>query len=141
MEMDQREKNQADFDLERLIDIFDEALTSRDPRVIDTLRSLMMIAALTRPESRDSGLHDRNAGPLRRLYDDVQNLNRRLHRVENELQQVRQTARQEHAWEEKEQYAIKAAAQMAQSVDNEILRKVLAQNAVQFGSGQIKGSK
>lgn len=141
MEMGQREKDQADFDLERLIDIFDEALTSRDPRVIDTLRSLMMITALTRPESRNSGLHDRNAGPLRRLYDDVQNLNRRLHRVENELQQVNHASRQEYAWEEKEQYAIKAAAQMAQSVDNEIVRKFLAQNTAQINSGQIKGSK
>ena len=58
-----REKDQADFDLERFVDMFDEAMTSRDPRVMDALRGLMMMVTLTRPESRDSGLHDRNAGP------------------------------------------------------------------------------
>ncbi len=139
MEMGQREKDQADFDLERFVDMFDEALTSQDPRVIDTLRSLMMIVTLTRPESRDSGLHDRNSGPLRRLYDDVHNLNRRLHRLEDELQRVRHNDQFKYAWEEKEQYAKKAAAQMAQSVDNEIVRKFLAQNTAQINSGQIKG--
>jgi len=128
MEMGQREKDQADFDLERFVDMFDEAMTSQDPRVIDTLRSLMMIVTLTRPESRDSGLHDRNSGPLRRLYDDVHNLNRRLHRLEDELQQVRHNDQFKYAWEEKEQYAIKAAAQMAQSVDHNVLNQLKQQH-------------
>ena len=44
-----REKDSADFDLERFVDMFDEALTSQDPRVMDSLRSLMMIVTLTRP--------------------------------------------------------------------------------------------
>ena len=44
-----REKDQADFDLERFIDMFDEAVNSRDPRVVNALRSLMMIVTLTRP--------------------------------------------------------------------------------------------
>jgi len=44
-----REKDQADFDLERFVDMFDTAMTSNDPRVVETLRKLMMIVALTRP--------------------------------------------------------------------------------------------
>ena len=46
-----REKDQADFDLERFVDMFDTAMTSNDPRVVETLRKLMMIVALTRPET------------------------------------------------------------------------------------------
>lgn len=82
-----REKDQADFDLERFIDMFDEAMTSRDPRVIDTLRSLMMIVTLTRPESATVPI-DRNRGPLRRLFEDVNHLNRRLHTLEEELRSL-----------------------------------------------------
>ena len=84
-----REKDSADFDLERFVDMFDEALISSDPRVMNALRSLMMMVTLTRPESRDSGLHDRNHGPLRRLYEDVNHLNSRLHRMEDEIQQIK----------------------------------------------------
>ena len=43
-----REKDQADFDLERFIEMFDEALTSNDERVINALRSLMMMVILTK---------------------------------------------------------------------------------------------
>ena len=87
-----REKDQADFDLERLVDMFDEAMTSQDPRVVNALRSLMMIVTLTRPESRDSGLHDRNSGPLRRLYEDVGHLTSRLYRLEEEVRSLQRGA-------------------------------------------------
>jgi hypothetical protein len=76
-----REKDSADFDLDRFIRMFDEALISEDPRVIDALRGLLMIVALTRPEARTSV----ERGPLRRLVDDVTNLNRRLGAVENRV--------------------------------------------------------
>jgi hypothetical protein len=76
-----REKDSSDFDLDRFINMFDEALTSEDPRVIDALRGLLMIVALTRPEARTSV----ERGPLRRLVDDVTNLNRRLGVVENRV--------------------------------------------------------
>jgi hypothetical protein len=76
-----REKDSADFDLDRFINMFDEALTSQDPRVIDALRGLLMIVALTRPEARTYV----ERGPLRRLVDDVTNLNRRLGAVENRV--------------------------------------------------------
>jgi hypothetical protein len=76
-----REKDSADFDLDRFINMFDEALTSQDPRVIDALRGLLMIVALTRPEAKTSV----ERGPLRRLVNDVTNLNRRLGVVENRV--------------------------------------------------------
>ena len=83
-----REKDSADFDLDRFIRMFDEALTSQDPRVIDALRGLLMIVALTRPESKST----MERGPLRRLVDDVTNLNRRLGAVENRVLAEREQA-------------------------------------------------
>jgi hypothetical protein len=83
-----REKDSADFDLDRFIRMFDEALTSEDPRVIDALRGLLMIVALTRPEARTSI----ERGPLRRLVNDVTNLNRRLGAVENRVLEDRDRA-------------------------------------------------
>ena len=83
-----RETDSADFDLDRFIRMFDEALTSEDPRVIDALRGLLMIVALTRPEARTAV----ERGPLRRLVDDVTNLNRRLGAVENRVLEDRDRA-------------------------------------------------
>jgi hypothetical protein len=76
-----RDPDQSDFDLERFINMFDEALTSRDPRVIDALRGLMMTVTLTRSETRDV-MEDRRGGPLRRLMQDVNDLHRRIVRLE-----------------------------------------------------------
>lgn len=73
-----REPDQADFDLEAFIDLFDEALTSDDPSVQKTLQHLMVIAALARNHAK----HDRRNGPLRRLYDDQHEILRRLERLE-----------------------------------------------------------
>jgi hypothetical protein len=83
-----REKDSADFDLDRFINMFDEALTSQDPRVIDALQGLLMIVTLTRPEAKTSV----ERGPLRRLVDDVTNLNRRLGAVENRVLEDRDRA-------------------------------------------------
>jgi hypothetical protein len=76
-----RNPDQSDFDLERFINMFDEALTSRDPRVIDALRGLMMTVTLTRSETRDV-MEDRRTGPLRRLMQDMNDLHRRIARLE-----------------------------------------------------------
>ena len=119
-----REKDQADFDLERFINMFDEALTSKDPRVMDALRGLMMIVTLTRPESRNSGLHDRASGPLRRLYEDMHNLNRRLGSVEDHVQQLNREYTRNNVWAEKEKYSMVAAAQMAQEIDEDVMRQI-----------------
>ncbi len=73
-----REQDQADFDLEAFIDLFDEALTSDDPSVQKTLQHLMVIAALARNHAK----HDSGNGPLRRLFDDQKNIIRRLERLE-----------------------------------------------------------
>ena len=89
-----REKTQADFDLERFIDMFDEALTSKDERVVNALRSLMMMVILTKPESRDQ-VGDRNIGPLRQLYDDLHHLNRRMHSMEDTVRQIEYHHRKE----------------------------------------------
>jgi hypothetical protein len=77
-----RNPDQSDFDLERFINMFDEALTSRDPRVIDALRGLMMMVTLTRSETRDV-MEDRQQGPLRRLMQDMNDLHRRISHLEN----------------------------------------------------------
>lgn len=127
-----REKDQADFDLERFVDMFDEALTSRDPRVMDALRGLMMMVTLTRPESRDSGLHDRNAGPLRRLYEDVNHLHRRIERVEELYRQAERSQRPVDPYNYPyEKYTMAAAQNMAQQIDQDVLAKIRAQNVVQ----------
>jgi hypothetical protein len=85
-----REKVQADFDLERFIDMFDEALTSKDERVISALRSLMMMVILTKPEGRDQ---NGDNGPLRQLFEDLHNLNRRMHSMEQSVREIEYRAR------------------------------------------------
>jgi hypothetical protein len=77
--MSAREKDSADFDLEAFIDLFDEALTSDDPSVQKTLQHLMVITALARSHA---GHHDRGQGPMRRMYQDLYDINRRLKRLE-----------------------------------------------------------
>jgi hypothetical protein len=132
-----REKDQADFDLERFVDMFDEALTSQDPRVINALRSLMMMVTLTRPESRDSGLHDRNHGPLRRLYEDVNHLNSRMHRMEDEVRQLKSSMfnrdvsykdayKYDYPYEKfvNEKFSMQAAQTMTSQIDQSVLNQI-----------------
>lgn len=78
--MPSREKDSADFDLEAFIDLFDEALASNDPGVKQTLQHLMVIAALARNHAQ----HDRRNGPMRRMYDELHELHRRIDRLETE---------------------------------------------------------
>lgn len=134
-----REPDQADFDLDRFIGLFDEALTSQDPRVMKTLRDLMMIVTLTRPEGRDSGLHDRNTGPLRRLYDDLHHLNSRLHRMEDELRRIKDQGAKggyDYRWEH-DKYVFQAAQTLAQDFDKTAMSQIMKQT----NSGTIKGLK
>jgi len=131
-----REKDQADFDLERFVDMFDEALTSKDPRVANALRSLMMMVTLTRPESRDSGLHDRNSGPLRRLYEDVNHLNRRLHDMEEKINDIRfreRSATASYRYEQypNEKYILAASQAMAAQIDQDVLNQILTSTSMQ----------
>ena len=75
------------FDLEQFVNMFDEALTSKDERVINALRSLMMIVVLARPDG------DKVDGPFRKLNTDVYYLMKKVQRLENELElMLRKTA-------------------------------------------------
>ena len=79
-----RIKDQADFDLDRFVEMFDQALTSNDPRVVDALRSLMMMVILTKPEG---GLTQR-PGPLRRLVEEQRDLVRRMNKIDESLRRM-----------------------------------------------------
>lgn len=142
-----REPDQSDFDLERFINMFDEALTSNDPRVIETLRSLMMIVVLTRPESQDTQSERR--GPLRRAFDDMNHLWKRLEQMEEELRQMHQRVNQaerdrlqpRYEAAAMEKYAMAAATQMAQSIDQDVMRQLSRNAAMTINGGKIKGLK
>jgi hypothetical protein len=81
-----REKDQKDFDLEQIVRVIDQALESDDPRIKDALRALMTITVLCTAEHPDQVMKN---GPLARLLDDMRNLNSRLGRLEDELNQVK----------------------------------------------------
>ena len=78
--MSSREKDQADFDLEKFVDLFDTAMSSDNPTVQRALRNLLMIAAMVDAENTDNAVRQ---GPLRRLVEDIKHLNNRLNNVEN----------------------------------------------------------
>ena len=79
-----REKDSSDFDLEQFVDLFDTALSSDNPAVKRALKNLLMIATLV-----DSDLtpEQRVKGPLRRLVDDLREVNRRIDRLQEEQAQ------------------------------------------------------
>lgn len=124
MEGAAREPDQADFDLERFIDMFDEAMSSKDERVISALRNLLMIVTLTRPEVRER--QSRNAGPLRRLFEDMHHLNRRLYDLEDTIRRVT-APREEKAYQAN--IAMKASQDIAQHMDQDLINtlKIKAQ--------------
>jgi len=137
--MSSREKDQSDFDLERFIDMFDTAMTSEDPRVVETLRKLLMIVALTQPET-GSVEHDRQRGPLRRMFDDMHNLNRRMHEMEDGIRSIQRE--RERNWSKDvyrandyDKYTMAAAAQMAQSIDNDFLQELSKQTTMTINGG------
>jgi hypothetical protein len=135
-----READQADFDLDRFIDMFDEAMTSKDPRVIETLRSLMMIVTLTRPEATTK--HDRLTGPLRRLYDDMYNLNRRMSQMDEDLRNMSNQmhrSSQPYRWEAEDKYTMAAAQKLAVDMDRDIINKLTSQiNSGVWPKGTLK---
>jgi hypothetical protein len=131
-----REPDQADFDLDRFIDMFDEAMTSKDPRVVETLRKLMMIVALTRPETHNE--QGRRAGPLRRLFEDMNDLNRAVSRMQDEIRSVSNEVRrasQPYRWEAEDKYTLAGAKQMAQQIDQDLVRQLSKSTAMQINGG------
>jgi hypothetical protein len=71
-----------EIDLEQLFEMVDTALTSKDERVQNALRSLFMIVALTAPTTNDAGV--REIGPLTRLMQDLDSMKRRVSNLERE---------------------------------------------------------
>lgn len=111
-----RELDQSDFDLERFVDLFDEAMTSTDPRVVETLRKLMMIVTLTRPESSQSWNDHR--GPLRRMMSDINHLHRRI----ETLEQRRSESEMRYGYNDR--MAMTGAKNMAAQIDADVLKQL-----------------
>ena len=74
-----REKDQADFDLETFVDLFDTALASDNPTVRRAFKNLLMVSAIVQAEESPASLKH---GPLRRLVEDIKHLNQRLSSLE-----------------------------------------------------------
>lgn len=90
-----REKDSSDYDIERLTEMFDEALTSDDPRVRNALRQLIMMVILTSGDHEDRDkITNKRQGPMRRMQEDI----RDLHNVVQSLRQEIQMLQKQQAW-------------------------------------------
>lgn len=89
-----RMKDQADFDLERFIDMFDQALTSNDERVVNALRSLMMMVILTNPEDGE-----KRVGPLKRMMQDQSDIFRKLETMNEEIRRMQDYGRKDSEYD------------------------------------------
>lgn len=78
--MGMREKDQADFDLETFVDLFDTAMSSDNPAVQRALKNLILISAIVNAQENTEGLRK---GPLRRIVDDINNITKRLNSLES----------------------------------------------------------
>jgi TolA-binding protein len=88
--MSVREKTQADFDLEKLFELMDEALTSKDERVQSALRGLLTIIELTRVQEDNKHAIETSHGPLRQMQEDLKHISRRLNNLQEEVRQMKQ---------------------------------------------------
>jgi hypothetical protein len=79
---------QAEFDLQRVFELFDTALISKDERVVNALRNLLMIVALTNPEDADA---KGDIGPLRAMERDLNSMNSRIRSLESDMRQIVET--------------------------------------------------
>lgn len=71
-------------DLEQLMDMLDQAMTSDDPRVKDTFRKLMMIVALTKVDDNQT------PGPIKQMRDKMMELTIQIQSLQNEIRMVQQ---------------------------------------------------
>ena len=69
---------------------FDTAMTSRDERVQSAFRALLTIIALTKPQDSGDMAVEKAHGPLRRMQEDLNDLNRRLWSLQEEVRQLKQ---------------------------------------------------
>jgi len=86
-----REKDSSDYDLERFIDMFDQALISDDIRVKNALRQLMMMVILTSEdhEDQDKQRLTGRAGPMRRMQEDMRDISRALSHLRDDVEQIK----------------------------------------------------
>jgi hypothetical protein len=80
-----REKDQKDYDLEQLVKVIDSALTSDNVAVQNALRSLLMVATIVSAEHPDQVMKN---GPLARVFEDYNNLARRLSSLEDDVRKI-----------------------------------------------------
>jgi hypothetical protein len=85
-----REKDAADYDLERFVEMFDQALTSDDPRVKNALRQLMMMIILTDNDDHEGRARAKH-GPLRRMQEDMREQWQYFRRLEQEIEKLKQS--------------------------------------------------
>ena len=132
-----REPGPADFDLERFIDMFDEALTSQDERVVNALRSLMMMVILTKPETRNP-MADRNNGPLRQMHEDMNHLNRRVRDMEDTLRSMQRQKEEYYKWDDLKKYSLQTSGRdvFKQNYEDE-LAKISQNFAIKVNGGKI----
>ncbi len=74
-----REKDQADFDLETFVDLFDTAMGSDNPAVQRALKNLVLISAIVNAQENPDSLR---RGPLRKIVDDILSIRKRLDQLE-----------------------------------------------------------
>lgn len=91
-----REKDEADYDLERFVEMFDQAMTSSDPRVKNALRQLMMMVILTDTSSDHEAGMRASHGPLRRLQEDMREQFKWIRRLEQEIENLKRQMTSTH---------------------------------------------
>lgn len=69
--------NDKEFDIEKFIELFDTAMTSDNPTVRRAFKNLLIVAALV-----DSETAPRSTGPLRGLYNQIDELRNRISKIE-----------------------------------------------------------
>ena len=84
-----REKDEADYDLERFTEMFDTAMISNDPRVKNALRQLMMMVVLTDTGDHESEMR-RQVGPLRRMQYDMRELQKWIKVLDDKYSKLQQ---------------------------------------------------
>ncbi len=77
---------QVDYDLEKIVDLFDRAISNNDPRVVKALRDLLLITALT--DSEDMDMSNPHRRPWRKMQDDLQNANYRICDLERKVYEL-----------------------------------------------------
>jgi|688.fasta_scaffold30275_16 hypothetical protein len=69
-----------EIDLEKFVDMFDTAMNSDNPAVKRCFNNLLMVVALAHAEDKEKQL-----GPLRKLVNDVTELNSRMATIEKAM--------------------------------------------------------